>query len=82
MSLFTYGYRILKLLKKVKILFYVILDVLWTQKSQAGNTSSTSVFSVVDMGSLLQVYAATGLNFPRKIMNTKGGRISFHGSSE
>lgn len=50
--------------------------------SQAGNTSSTSVFSVVDMGSQLQVYAATGLNFPRKIMNTKGGRISFHGSSE
>ena len=41
------------------------------QLSQAGNTSSTSVFSVVDMGSLLQVYAATGLNFPRKIMNTK-----------
>ena len=39
--------------------------------SQAGNTSSTSVFSVVDMGSQLQVYAATGLNFPRKIMNTK-----------
>ena len=50
--------------------------------SQAGNTSSTSVFSVVDMRSQLQVYAATGLNFPRKIMNTKGGRISFHGSSE
>ena len=35
MSLFTYGYRILKLLKKVNILFYVILGVLWTQKSGA-----------------------------------------------
>ena len=42
------------------------------------NTSSPSVFSVVEMGSLLQVYATTGLNLPRKFMNTKGCRISFH----
>ena len=47
--------------------------------SQAGNTSSLSVFSVMEMGSLLQMYATTGLNLPR---NTKGCRISFHSSSE
>ena len=50
--------------------------------SQAGNTSSPSVFSVVEMGSLLQVYAATGLNLPKKFMNTNGCGISFHSSSE
>ena len=49
--------------------------------SQAGNTSSPSVFSVVEMGSLLQVYATTGLNLPRKFMNTNGRRKSFHSSN-
>ena len=49
---------------------------------QAGYTSSPSVFSVVEMGSLLQVYAATGLNLPNKFMNTNGCEISFHSSSE
>ena len=34
------------------------------------NTSSPSVFSVVEMGSLFQVYATTGLNLPTKFMNT------------
>ena len=46
------------------------------------NTSSPSVFSVVEMGSLFQVYAATGFNLPRKFMNTNGCSISFHSSSE
>ena len=32
--------------------------------SQAGNTSSPSVFSVVEKGSLFQLYATTGLNLP------------------
>ena len=50
--------------------------------SQAGNTSSPSVFSVVEMGSLLQMYAATGFNLSRKFINTKGCHISFHSSSE
>ena len=50
--------------------------------SQAGNTSSSSVFSVVEMGSLFQVYATTGLNLPRKFMNTNGCCISFHCNSE
>ena len=50
--------------------------------SQAGNTSSPSVFSVVEMGSLLQVYAAADLNLPKKFMNTNGCGISFHSSSE
>ena len=45
--------------------------------SQAGNTSSPSVLSVGKMGSLLQVYAATGLDLPRKCMNTNGCGISF-----
>ena len=45
--------------------------------SQAGNnTSSPSNFSVLEMGSLLQVYATTGLNLPKRC------RISFHNSSE
>ena len=72
--------------RKVRILLYVILRVLWTQQngalSQAGSTSSPSVSSVVEMGSLLQVYAATGLNLPRKFTNTNGCGISFHNSSE
>ena len=46
------------------------------------NTSSHSFFSAVEMGSLLQVYATTGLNLPRKFMNTNGCRMSFHSSSE
>ena len=50
--------------------------------NQAGNTSSPSVFSVVEMVSLLQVYAATGRDLPKKFMNTNGCVISFHSSSE
>ena len=50
--------------------------------SHAGNNSSLSVFSVVEMGSLFQVYATTGFNLRRKFMNTNGCRISFHSSSE
>ena len=46
--------------------------------NQTCNTSSPSIFSVVEMVSLLQVYATTGLNLLRKVMNTKGCRISFH----
>ena len=46
--------------------------------SQAANTLSLSVFSVMEMGSLLQVYATTGLN----LMNTNRCCISFHSSSE
>ena len=34
--------------------------------SQAGKTSSPLVFSVVEMGSVPQMYAATGLNRPEK----------------
>ena len=49
---------------------------------EAGNTSPPSVFLVGEMGSLLQVYATTGLNLPKKFMNTNGCRISFHSSSE
>ena len=44
--------------------------------------SGGSVFSVVEMGSLFQVYATTGLNLPRKYINTNGCRISFHSSSK
>ena len=55
------------------------VDATRWRSSQAGNTSSPSVFSVVEMGSLLYVYA---INLPRKILNTKGSRISFHSSSE
>ena len=60
--------------RRVKILSYVVLGPLWTQKkknrlSQTGSTSSPSVFSVVGMGTLLQAYAATGLNLPKKFMN-------------
>ena len=36
------------------------------------NTSSPSVFSVVEMGSLLQVFENRGLNLPKKFMNTNG----------
>ena len=35
--------------------------------SQAGNTSSPSVFSVMEIGSLFQMYATTGLNLPSLI---------------
>ena len=38
----------------------------------AGNTLSPSVFSVAEMGSLLQVYDNRGLNLLRKFMNIKG----------
>ena len=50
--------------------------------SQAGTTSSPSVFSVLEIGSLLQVYATTGRNLARKFMNTNGCHISFHSSSK
>ena len=39
-------------------------------ESGRSNTSSLSVFSFVEMGSLFQVYAATGLNLPREFMKT------------
>ena len=53
-------------------------------ESDTLNTSSPSVFSVMEMGSLLEVYAATGLNLPGKFMSTNGCRtcISFHSSSK
>ena len=37
------------------------VDATTWRLSQAGNTSSPSVFSVVEMGSLFQMYATTGL---------------------
>ena len=46
------------------------------------NTSSPSAFSVVEMVSPLQLYATIGLNLLKKVMNTKGCRISFHNSTE
>ena len=60
----------------------LLADATRWRLSQAGNTSSPSVFSVVEMGSLLQVYATTRLNLARKFTNTNGCRISFHSSSE
>ena len=52
--------------------------VVFSLISQTCNTSWPSVFTVAEMVSLLQVYATTGLNLLRKVMNTKGCRISFH----
>ena len=59
-----------------------LVDATRWRLSQAGNTPSPSVLSIVEMESLPQVYATTGLNLPRKFMNTNGCRISFHSSSE
>ena len=42
---------------------------------QADNTSSPSIFSVMEMGSMLQMSATTGLNLLRKFMNAKGCHI-------
>ena len=71
--------------RSVYILFYVILGVSvvatrW-RLSKGGNTASPSVFSVIEMGSLLQLYTFTYIGL-RKIINMKGCRLSFHSSSE
>ena len=56
------------------------MGVLWTPQDGALVRHlilhRRAVFSVVDMVSLLKVYATTGLNLLRKFMNTKGCRIS------
>ena len=61
------------------------MGVLWTQQDDAlvrHVILHLRPFSVVEMVSLLQVYATTGLNLLRKDVNTKGCRISFHNSTE
>ena len=69
------------------ILFYpgCHVDATRWRLSKAGNTASPSVLSVLEMGSLLQLYATTYTGLivlNRKFMNKKGCRISFHSSSK
>ena len=51
--------------------------------SQAGNASSPSVFSVVEMGSLLHLYTTTGLNLTDVVyLSTVAVNHSGNGSSD